>query len=183
MIPVCLACQLFFDWHTWPPVDNQVEQWSSVLMNPCSKNPTTMIGEELKMSLRIPCRLTDKTPAVPRMRTSPVTPRCRQSIDASEVSVYIILNFDTTENGLVIPSISYSNCNEVQQYTVRVFTLCPERKPHWSICHQDMLRRTARRKRSKDGMPSADATTAKARAVVLRTYLRMSHNTVDTGAS
>ena len=68
LIPVCLACQLFFDWHTWPPVDNQVEHRSSVLMNPCFKNPTTMIGEELRMSWRIPCRLAYKTLAVPRMR-------------------------------------------------------------------------------------------------------------------
>ena len=69
------------------------------------------------------------------------------------------------------------NCNEL--YTLRVL-YTQYKKGNRTGPHQDMLRRTARRKRSKDGMPSADATTAKARAVVLRTYLsmkRMSHRT------
>ena len=37
-------------------------------------------------------------------------------------------------------------------------------------CHDFLLLHTALRKGSRDGIPSADATTAKARAVVLRTY-------------
>ena len=38
-------------------------------------------------------------------------------------------------------------------------------------CQDFLLRQTALRKGSREGMPNAEATTAKARAVVLRTYL------------
>ena len=39
-------------------------------------------------------------------------------------------------------------------------------------CQDFLLRHTALRKGSRDGIPKADATTAKARAVVFLTYLK-----------
>uniref|UniRef100_A0A6B0U7B1 Putative secreted protein n=1 Tax=Ixodes ricinus TaxID=34613 RepID=A0A6B0U7B1_IXORI len=45
--------------------------------------------------------------------------------------------------------------------------------PVWRACHDFLLRQTALRNGSRAGMPSAEATTAKARAVVLRTYSSM----------
>ena len=47
---------------------------------------------------------------------------------------------------------------------------CTMRMPVWRACHNFLLRQTALRKGSKDGIPSAEATTEKARAVVFRTY-------------
>lgn len=45
--------------------------------------------------------------------------------------------------------------------------------PVWRACHDFLLLHTAFKKGSSEGIPRADATTAKARAVVLRTYSSM----------
>ena len=72
-------------------------------------------------------------------------------------------------------------CGSIAQ-PIRMEICCTILMPVWRACHDFLLLHTALRKGRRDGMPRADATTAKARAVVLRTYssmLSMSGRIVD----
>lgn len=65
---------------------------------------------------------------------------------------------------------------------IRMEICCTILMPVWRACQDFLLLHTAFRKGSNAGIPNADATTAKARAVVLRTYssmLSMSGRIVD----
>ena len=58
-------------------------------------------------------------------------------------------------------------------HPIRMAICCTILMPVCLACQDFLLRHTALRKGSSDGMPRADATTANARAVVLRTYSSM----------
>ena len=98
-------------------------------------------------------------------------------LHSNKYSTYCIKNIlETRENPIFLPcsiiSTRLFRCGRIA-HPIKIAICCTILMPVCLACHDFLLRQTAFKKGSSEGIPNADATTANALAVVLRTYSSM----------